>query len=127
MSVVIGMKIEDKVYIGADSCTMCSGNKYIDKYQLNNKIIKFPNGLIVGHSGRKRAFDIVKTMNFEFNGVLNQKYLVRYFVPKLLEELKEFEYLDSDEQFEHFDSRFIVAYKDKMFAISNDAIRALLL
>lgn len=120
MSVVIGIKTDGKVYIGADSCTTNSGMKFIDKHQLNNKIVKFSNGLIIGHTGRRRTFDVVKTMNIQFNGVLDHKYLVRYFIPKLLDELKTFGYLDEDEHFEQIESRFIVAYQDKMFVIASD-------
>ena len=120
MSVVIGYKANNRVYIGADCCTISRGFKNISTNVNNAKIHRYSNGIIIGSVGRVRDFDVVKTMKFNFDGNLDYKYMVRCLVPKIISELIEFGYVDDSEGFEKMESSFVVAYQDKLFCISSD-------
>jgi len=120
MSVVIGYKYNNQVYIGADSCITYKGNKYIDTNINNVKVYKFPNGILIGAVGNSRDFNVIKTMKIDIYNNFDYKFVVRYLVPKIVSELKEYGYLSDDDKFEHMGSSYIVAYKDKLFHIEND-------
>ncbi|MCI5582220.1 MAG: hypothetical protein MR357_00665 [Anaeroplasma sp.] len=121
MSLVVGIKYNDVIYIGADSCVVSGGNRYILDSESNFKIHRFENGLIIGSTGYFRDIGIVKTMSFDFEGELNYQYIVRYLVPKIIEELESFGYIKRDGgYFDTMNSKFLVAYKNSLFFIGTD-------
>ena len=128
MSVVVAVKENDKIYIGADSQVTRGGTRATLKNPNNYKIWKVigaPNCLM-GHVGNVRDANVIRIMDrlvteyHIFKEYIDFEFVVAKIVPDILEELRKYRYIKDEKYFESIDSRFIFAFKDKLFLINYD-------
>ncbi|MCR4911298.1 MAG: hypothetical protein K5925_02080 [Bacilli bacterium] len=129
MSVVVAIKEEGKVYIGADSQVTKGGTRTTLKNPNNYKIWKVDGceNCLMGHVGNLRDANIVRLMRNvvddydEFYERVNYRYVVKYLVPEIIKSLKEAKFLKgADDYLDFMDSSYLFAYKDKLFCINTD-------
>lgn len=129
MSVVVAIKDGDNVYIGADSQVTRGGSRVSLSNPNNYKIwkVKGVENCIMGHVGLVRDAcairvldDIVREIDILKDRV-NYEYIVNNVMPKIIDELKNRSYIKDEGVFEGLESKFIFAYKDKLYIIGNDA------
>ena len=129
MSVVVAIKSEGKIVIGADSQVTKGGTRTTLKNPNNYKIWKV-NGCencLMAHVGNVRDANIVRLMNDivddydEYRERVNYRFVVKYLVPEITKSLKEAGFLKmSDGYLEYMDSSFLFAYRDQLFLINSD-------
>src|SRR5690554_850209 len=123
MSVIIAIKDKDYVHLIADSQTSVGDMKYMMPNETNFKIFKPKglNGCLIGKSGSVRDKALIKTIDFELenNGEITYEVIVRNIVPKILEVSEEFGKKYNLKK-ENINSSYILAFKDKIYLISND-------
>ena len=127
MSVVVAIKENGKVYLGADSQTSRGESKRTTMCKNNFKIwqVRGSKNCMMGLVGNKRDANIVKLMSNlvtdydEFKGDIDFEYVVKSVVPDIRRELRKYEFLSEDD-FKYFDSSFIFAYKDQLYYIGCD-------
>lgn len=128
MSVVVAIKHEGKIYLGADS-QVTKGGTRTSLSNPNNYKIWNAHGVdccLIGHVGRVREANVlriidglVSEMTQLKNGV-NYSYVVRYVVPRLFSELKQYGYMKDDKYIQFMESEVIFAYKDQLYSIEAD-------
>ncbi len=128
MSVVVAIKENGKIYIGADSQVTKGGTRTTLKNENNYKVwrvIGAPHCLMA-HVGVLRDANIVRLMPnlvTEYNIFRNHigfDFVVRKVVPEIIEELSNCGYLKEGKTTEYLDSSFLFAYKDQLFVINPD-------
>ena len=128
MSVVVAIKQDDKVFIGADSQVTKGGTRSTLQNPNNYKIwkVKGVDNCIMGHVGVVRDANIVRlidnmvTKYEEYKNEVDYEFVVKKVVPTIFDELKMYGYMKPDKYIEGIDSKFIFAYKDQLYAIFND-------
>ena len=122
MSVVVAIKENDTIYLGADTLMARKNTKVpeinnIEKFKLTN----LPNGIILGHVGGVSTTQKLVLNEEWFIGVeekgLDKEFLVTVILPKLKEELEKYKLLDEDGM---MDADFLIAYKDRLYDIKSD-------
>ena len=128
MSVVVAIKKDGVVYVGADSQVTRGGTRVTLSNPNNYKVwkVKGVDNCLMGHVGLMREANIVRLMDdlvTEYNVFKNQigyEFIVKHVVPSIFEELKRYGYL-ADEQFiKDIESRFLFIYKDQLYTIGFD-------
>lgn len=127
MSVVVGIKKDGVVYLGADSQVTRGGTRSSLSNQNNFKIwrVKGINNCLMGHVGNVRDACVVRVMSNivreidAIHGEVDYEYIVRRVVPIIIDELKEYKYL-ADGVFNSMESRYLFAFQDKLFVINTD-------
>ena len=61
MSIVIGIKKDGVIYMGADTQRTCGGTKCNCLSESNFKITRFKNGVLLGHVGTVRTSYLMYT------------------------------------------------------------------
>ena len=129
MSVVVAIKKDGKVYMGADSQVSKGGTRLSLTNPNNYKIWKV-NGVencLMGSVGNLRDACVVRVMRGlvrEIDAIKDEvdfEYVVGRIVPMIREELIDYGYIKKDGVFEGFDSSFLFAYQDKLYYINSDA------
>ena len=128
MSVVVAIKKDGVVYMGADSQVTRGGTRRSLSNPNNYKIwkVKGVDNCIMGHVGNLRDACVIRVMNDLVREIdiihddIDFEYVVCRIVPYIINELKENNYISTDVKFENMDSRFLFAYKDKLFLIPSD-------
>lgn len=128
MSVVVAIKEENKVYIGADSQVTRGGTRATLKNQNNYKVwkVRGTDNCLMAHVGVLRDANIVRLMDglvTEYDAFKNRvdfEFVVKYVVQDIFEELKKYKYLKDDVYFDHMESKYLFAYRDKLFLINSD-------
>ena len=114
MSVIIAVKEKDFIYFGFDTQTTTGRTKINYLNETMFKVIKLDNKILFGFCGKvglkQRILTKLSKLNIERNKQLTKKYIVNNIIPILTNEL------DDDEKIE---LSIIIAYKDKMYSISN--------
>lgn len=122
MSIVIGLKVGDTIYMGADTQRSCGGTKSNCLSESNFKITRFANGVLLGHVGTVRTSYLMYIQEQLFDGVekhgLTKEFLVKEIVPVYKQIAKDNKCVDKSDN--TVNSALIVAYKDKMFRIRSD-------
>ncbi|MBQ7761449.1 MAG: hypothetical protein IJ400_05270 [Clostridia bacterium] len=123
MSVVVAVKRDGVVYMGADTQTTSGMAKTTYLKESNLKIRVFDNGIILGHVGSvaKKSIiahskNIIPKLKLE-NGVLTKRVIVEQLIPMLK---KEEVFFDKEEG--QIDVSALVAYKDKLFRLRNETV-----
>jgi len=120
MSVVVAIKENGKIYIGADT-QVSYGNLKIDSPQC--KLFKHSQDedLVVGVVGYARTGVILKYKKELFNdmrvkaGMVNMEYLVNEWYLEILEYFKKQKHTEKDE--EMLPSTIMIAYKDHCYLV----------
>ena len=127
MSVVVAIKKDGKIIMGADSQVTSGGTRVSLSNPNNYKIwkVKGVDNCLMGHVGNLRDACVTRTItNFVreidvLHNTIDFEYVVDRVVPMLLDLLKDRKYL-KDENLSTMESRFLFAYKDKLFVIGTD-------
>jgi ATP-dependent protease HslVU (ClpYQ) peptidase subunit len=129
MSVIVGVKEKDVIYIGADSQITKGGSK---KSQIspNNRKVWHPDdidSLLMGSVGLIRGINIIKTIN----GLIDQKtlsdhqidydYVINHVSSKLMEKMEEHKLIESKDFNPKMQNEFLFAYKDSLYLIGSEA------
>ena len=129
MSVVVAIKENDRIYIGADSQVTKGGTRTTLKNPNNYKIWKVDgsDNCLMGHVGNLRDANIIRLMRNviddydEFYKRVDYRFIVNYLVPEIVKRLKDAQFVKaSDNYIEYIDSSFLFAYKDILFYINSD-------
>ena len=128
MSVVVAIKENGKVFIGADSQVTRGGTRSTLKNPNNYKIwkVKDVDNCLMAHVGNVRDANVIRVMDdlvTEYNVFkhhIDFEFVVRSIVPDIINELKKYGFIKDGDHFENLESRFIFAYQDMLFLISSD-------
>lgn len=127
MSVIVAIKEKGKIYVGCDSQVTQGSTRSTLKNKNNYKIWQVNNAdhCIMGHVGLVRDANVVRLMENLIDDYavckkeINYRYVVKYVVPQIIEELKKFNYIKQDEgYFDSMESSYLLAYEDQLFKIS---------
>lgn len=123
MSIVIAIKKNNVIYMGADTQTSCS-NSRIERNvrtESNFKITRLPNGVLIGHTGTIRDNFQLYCRKSWFEKLpkegLTKKYIVNEIIPLFRERLENINSIDEDGD---YDGENIIAWKDKAYKICCD-------
>ena len=128
MSVVVAIKENGKVTIGADSQCTRGGTRRTLSNPNNYKIWKVAGAenCLLAHVGLVReanvirvARDLIPEMTQIKDGV-DFSFVVRRLVPKMFDELIDYRVIKKSDDPPEFSSAFLFAYKDKLFYISEN-------
>lgn len=126
MSVIVAMKHNGTVYMGADTQCSCGDEKKNSLIESERKIIKLDNGLLLGGTGRA---DVLMRL-FYSKGIftvpeegLTKKHIVTEIVPKLFKYLDERNLIcepdeDDDDEKCHMRCSLMLVHKDKIFYLN---------
>ena len=128
MSVVVAIKENGKVFIGADSQVTKGGTRTTLKNENNYKVWRVPNAphCLMAQVGNLRDANVVRLMQdlvTDYNiyrGHISFDFVVKKVVPDIVEELTRFGYLKDGKNSEYLDSSFLFAYKDQLWMIGQD-------
>lgn len=128
MSVVVAIKENGKIYIGADSQVTKGGTRTTLKNENNYKVwrvIGAPHCLMA-HVGNLRDANVVRLMDdlvTDYNIYrehIGFDFVVKKVVPDIIEELSHYGLLKDGKNAEYLESSFLFAYKDQLWMISQD-------
>ena len=129
MSVVIGIKENNTVYLGADSQVTRGWTKYTLSNKNNYKIwsVKNTQNVLMGTVGSVREANVISTSNSivdELKSIKNEvdfSYVVNTVVPNMFAALKNAGVISTKEgQPLRFNNSYLLATKDKLFVIDID-------
>lgn len=119
MSVIVAVKENGVVYMGADSQTTTGKRQQHNLNQTAFKVHKMDNGVLVGFCGRVATSQTILSFKDLFtldtNGDLNKRHIVKEIVPKLVDKIE----LIGDENCGEMDVSILIAYKDKLYKIKD--------
>ena len=117
MSVIVAIKEDGVVYMGADSQTTAGMRKRSYLNETGFKIIRLENGMLVGFCGRVAAKQIIMSMDDVFtvdeNGELTKRHIVKQILPKLVDKMQDI----GDEQSGDLDVSILLAHKGNLYYI----------
>ena len=129
MSVVVAIKENGKVTIGADSQCTRGGTRRTLSNPNNYKVWKVLDaenclfaqvGLVREANIIRVARDLVPEMA-QLKDRVDFSFVVKRLVPRMFEELEEYRAIKKGDNLPEFESSFLFAYKDKLFYISGNA------
>ena len=129
MSVVVAIKENGKVTIGADSQCTRGGTRRTLSNPNNYKVWKVLDaenclfaqvGLVREANIIRVARDLVPEMA-QLKDKVDFSFVVKRLVPRMFEELEEYRAIKKGDTPPEFESSFLFAYKDKLFYISGNA------
>jgi hypothetical protein len=120
MTCIVGLKHNNKIYIGGDSLGI--NDKYQKTIRLDEKVF-IKNDMIFGftHSFRmgqiiRYAFDIPQRMV----SLTDMDYLVGHFIPALMQAYEEHGFLKKADDSESEGGTFILGYNGTLYCIEDD-------
>lgn len=120
MSVVVAVKENGVIYMGADSQTTAGRYKYTFLNAPGWKIRRLDNGMFVSFCGSVSAEQNILSEKDVFtldeNGELTKKHIVQKIVPKLVRKMDQI----GDKENGEIKVSMILAYKDKLYRITPD-------
>lgn len=128
MSVVVAIKKDGVVYIGADS-QVTRGKVKLSLTNKNNYKIWKVNGTdncLMAHVGAIRDACVIRTMEGlvrdidVFRNYVDYQYVVERILPLIIERLEEYRFVKKNEKMDTLDSSFLFAFEDKLFLINYD-------
>lgn len=130
MSVIVAIKKDDVIYIGADSQATRGGSRTSLSNSNNYKIwrVKGIENCLMGSVGHIRDACAIKVMTDlvreidVIHDAIDYEYVVERIEPMIKDCLKEHEFIKSDDPYDSLESRFLFAYKDKFYTITNGCV-----
>ena len=118
MTCVIGIKNNNKIYIGADSLAIAGQLKYNRK----DKKIFYVGNILFGTAGTARSAQLLEyNLNIPQHSKGNDfKYLCTKLVPAIRKVFIDGGAIGSDRGIEKFDGEIIVAYNNNLYYIHGD-------
>ena len=128
MSVVVAIKENGNIFIGADSQSTKGSTRITLRNPNNYKIWKVinSNNTLMASVGSARDANIIRVVPGivddydEFYNRVDYKFVVKYVAPNIVKELKKAGFLRNDDYLEFMDSAYLFAYRDKLFLIDRD-------
>lgn len=128
MSVVVAIKKNGIVYFGADSQVTRGGTRTSLSNPNNYKIwkVKDADNCLIGHVGNLRDACVIRVIRNLIREIdiihdeIDFEYVVTRIVPRIIDELIESRFISADGKISSMDSKFLFAYKDKLFVIGYD-------
>ena len=129
MSVVVAIKENGKVTIGADSQCTRGGTRRTLSNPNNYKVWKVldAENCLIAHVGLVREANIIRVARdlipemAQLKDKVDFSFVVKRLVPRMFEELEEYRAIQKGDEPPEFESSFLFAYKDKLFYISRNA------
>lgn len=127
MSVVVGLKYKNKVWLACDRQVTSGDTKTILQHS-HNKIVHVPNreGILVGSVGLLRGINLLETNNSYIDelcylrGEIDYDYMVNAF-PLLVKELfVNYEMISDDEKVLNLRNEFLVAVDENLYSVGFD-------
>lgn len=119
MSVIVAIKENEVIYMGADSQTTAGRRKYSYLNETSFKITRLDNGILVGFCGRVAARQAILAMKDVFtldeHGGLTKRHIVKEIVPKLVDKMEQI----GDEESGALDVSILLAHKGKLYRITS--------
>ncbi len=130
MSVVVAVKKDNVVYVGADSQVTCGGTKASLSNPNNYKIwpVRGVDNCLMGSVGELRDACVIRTMNGLVNrldaidGLVDYDYVVNTIEPLIRETLRSRKFLPDEDPYSVLGSVFLFIYQDKIYTITNGAV-----
>ena len=120
MSVIVAIKENDVIYLGADSQRSSGRNKHTYLNETAYKVVRLENDILVGFCGIVAAKQAILAMKEVFtldeNCELTKKHIVNQIVPKLLDKMEQI----GDEKSGALDVSILLAHKNKMYEITSE-------
>ena len=126
MSVVVAIKKDGIIYMGADSQVSRGGTRTTLSNPNNYKIwsLSDVDNCLLGSVGTLRANNIIKVANdlipeiVDIKNAVNFRFVVRHFVPRLMDELNDYNVLLKDkDDTPDMGADFLLAYHDRLYSI----------
>lgn len=123
MSIVVALKCDGYVYMGADTQVTADYEKWNPLLESEYKIKKFPDGLLVGGVGSGRILMRLMCRKEFFvlpKGSLTKKHIVMQIVPAIfsyLEANKLLEEVDGEDKECEMNASLILAHGDRLFTV----------
>ena len=122
MSVIVAIKENGVVYMGADSQTTTGRRKRNGLNETSFKITRLENGMLVGITAerltRQTIFAYSEIFTLDKNGELTRKHLVKEIIPKLVAILNEEELMiKKEDALPYMDGQILLAYKGVLYEI----------
>lgn len=128
MSVVVAIKKDGIIYMGADSQVSCGGTRTTLSNPNNYKIwaVRGVERCLMGSVGTLRANNVIKVANnlipeiVDFKGGVDFRFVVRSIVPQLMSELDSYRVLcKSKNDTPDMTAAFLLAYRDRLYSIDS--------
>lgn len=117
MSVIVAIKENGVIYMGADSQTTAGRRKFNKLNETAYKVTRLKNGMLVGFCGSVSASQTILSMQDVFTlneqGGLTKKHIVNHIIPKLVGNMDKF----GDDENGELGVSVLLAYKDKLYRI----------
>ena len=128
MSVVVAIKENGKVTIGADSQCTRGGTRRTLSNPNNYKVWKVLDAehCLLAHVGVVRVANVMRVARnlvpemAQIKDSVDFSFVVKSLVPGMIEELEEYRAIKRGDNPPDFDSSFLFAYKDRLFYISSN-------
>ncbi len=129
MSVVVAIKSQGTVYMGADSQVTKGGTRMTLRNPNNYKIwkVKGVDNCLMAHVGNARDANVVRIMGnlidelTLYRDQVDYEFVVSDLVPHIIHELRSYGYVRGDKnEFQGLDSEFLFAYRDRLYHINGD-------
>ncbi|MBE6534361.1 MAG: hypothetical protein E7678_05275 [Ruminococcaceae bacterium] len=126
MSVVVAIKKDGVIYMGADSQVSRGGTRMTLSNYNNYKIwsVCDVDNCLMGSVGALRSNNIIKVADglipeaVDIKSAVDFRFVVKHLVPKLMEELGEYNALSRDKDDTlNMEATFLFAYHDKLYSI----------
>ena len=119
MSVIVAIKENGVIYMGADSQTSSGSNKIHNLNETGYKIRRLDNGMLLGFCGSIVATQTILAIKNVFtldeDGKLTKKHIVREIIPKLVDKMEQI----GDTSSGSLEVSILLVYKDQMYRISS--------
>lgn len=128
MSVVVAIKKDGIVYMGADSQVTKGGTRATLSNPNNYKIwaVSGVEHSLMGGVGTLRDANIMRVADglipeiVDIKNNVDFRFVVKHLVPRMMDELQEYKLLcKNDDGVPYMDSSFLFAYKDKLYNIGS--------
>ena len=120
MSVIVAVKENGAVYMGADSQTTTGRRKFTRLSESFHKITRLKNGILIGFCGKVVVKQRILSMNDLFTldseGKLTKEHIVKNIIPKLSSQIEEI----GDEKTGALDVSMLIAHDDSLYRITSD-------
>ena len=128
MSVVVAIKENGRVTIGADSQVTKGGTRRTLSNPNNYKVWRVlgTENCMMAHVGLVREANVIRVARglvpelAPLKDEIDFSFVVKHLVPALFAELEEYRVIKGGSEPPRFESSFIFAYKDKLFYISGN-------
>lgn len=130
MSVVVAIKKDGVVYVGADSQATCGGTKVSLNNPNNYKIwpVRGVPHCLMGAVGDLRDACVIRTLDGivdrldALDGIVDYDYVVNVVEPVIREALHAHKFLPDEDPYSALNSVFLFVYEDKIYTIIGGAV-----